>query len=383
MRLFESCFDCILLQGECTPYLRTAGLTSPQSGSGSDLLDERHARHPGCELLQATMMRDLGAPCREWRCFDEADYVRHVAWRLGVQWPNVTVDIADVAAVVRRSVEAVFDSTVPDIPVALLQMQLVDRLADIVPGFVRSRYDGYPAARGVGTMRPAIDVVVEEPPFLVPRPWQHATTLDLAIKPVLLKSPSSAYRLPFWRAVFPCARFRLLHIVRNPAASINGLIDGWASDLFHSHHIPGLDIVGYSDRRCDGAWWKFDLPPAWPEYATRSLDDVCVFQWLSAHRHVLDYVRRQRLEANGYLRLHFEDFLGDDKGEALHTLSRWFGLTPRDEGDWAMPRVMCTAAPRPMRWHVRKSRMEVVSRIPCVRELALRLGCGADLTTWV
>ena len=48
----------------------------------------------------------------------------------------------------------------------------------------------------------------------------------------MIKTPSNAYRLPFIQALFPSARIRILHLVRNPAASINGLIEVGAFVVF-------------------------------------------------------------------------------------------------------------------------------------------------------
>ena len=41
----------------------------------------------------------------------------------------------------------------------------------------------------------------------------------------MMKTPSNAYRASFLRALFPNARVQVLHLTRNPAAAINGLVD--------------------------------------------------------------------------------------------------------------------------------------------------------------
>lgn len=381
MRLFERCFDCLVLQGECTPYLRWAGLGVEHSGTGCDALDQGHAARPECALLASSILQDLGQPCRDWPAFDEVDYARHVTWRISVQWPTVKVDPARVAAVVSRAVSASSDPSRPEIPVATLQAHLVERLAECVPGFVASRYDGYAPAQGDELH--SIEAVVEDPPFLVARPWSPASAEDLSSKPVLLKSPSSAYRLEFWRAMFPNARFRMLHVARNPAASINGLMDGWLSHAFHAHAVVGMRIGGYSERGPGRAWWKFDLPPGWQEHTASSLRDVCAFQWVSAHRHVLAARAREAFVAGDYLRVHFEDFLGGTREDVLRDVGRWLDLDPDDEADWALPRVMTTATPSAGRWRARRSAMEEAALEPVVADLARQLGYGPDPETWL
>lgn len=84
----------------------------------------------------------------------------------------------------------------------------------------------------------------------------------------MIKTPGNAYRLGFLRAAFPNARLRVLHLTRNPAASVNGLVDGWLHHGFHAYRLDEpLRITGYADvRPADRHWWKFDLPPSWPEY---------------------------------------------------------------------------------------------------------------------
>ena len=72
---------------------------------------------------------------------------------------------------------------------------------------------------------------IEEPPFVLPLPWTHATEAELASRPLIIKTPSNVYRLDWLRRLFPNARVRVLHLTRNAAASINGLYEGW-----HSFH---------------------------------------------------------------------------------------------------------------------------------------------------
>jgi diaminohydroxyphosphoribosylaminopyrimidine deaminase/5-amino-6-(5-phosphoribosylamino)uracil reductase len=63
--------------------------------------------------------------------------------------------------------------------------------------------------------------VIEEPPFVTAAPWEPPTRDDLRCLPLVVKTPSNCYRLDALRALFPSARFRLIHLVRNAASSVN------------------------------------------------------------------------------------------------------------------------------------------------------------------
>ena len=149
-------------------------------------------------------------------------------------------------------------------------------------------------------------------------------------QPLVIKSPSNAYRMDFVRALFPNARVSVLHLARNPAAAINGLYDGWRHRGFHAHRMPSpLAIEGYADATSDNRWWwKLDLPPGWTAYTGADLLGVCAFQWRSTHRAILNDAS---CGGPDYLRVRFEDLIrpGDARVEtmspgcALGSISRW------------------------------------------------------------
>lgn len=125
--------------------------------------------------------------------------------------------------------------------------------------------------------------VLESPPLLLFASWRRATLEDVRAKPLIIKSAGDVYRLDFYQALFPNARLHMLHLRRNPAASINGLINAWLSKKYQSFRVGGLFIRGYSDLapwRRD--WWKFDLFPVWQTYRDSSLAELCAAQWSTA-----------------------------------------------------------------------------------------------------
>ncbi len=228
--------------------------------------------------------------------------------------------------------------------------------------------------------------ILEEPPFVCIVPWEPATPNDLERFPLVLKTPSNAYRLPFFERLFPNARVRVLHLTRNPAASINGLFDGWRYPRgFFSHHLgTPLDIRDYTRVAgpWSGRWWKFDLPPGWRGEVGRPLAHVAAFQWLAAHAAILAFSEGR----DHVLKVALEDMLGPNARATLDGLFRWMGIEAdepiarRTVGQ--MPHVMVTDQPRARRWFERQAIIEPVLSRPDVMETATRLGYKSDPSTW-
>ena len=242
-----------------------------------------------------------------------------------------------------------------------------------------------PADRPNGPPGPAI---IEEPPFVTISPWQTAPTLD---RPVIIKTPSNAYRLPFYAALFPNARLRLIHLTRNAAAAINGLYDGWRyPEGFYSIHLPGqLNINGYSNvfPEFGHDWWQYDLPPGWSEWTAQPLEEVCGFQWRSAHRAILDFIAAHpRVDVH---RIHFEDLIASE-ARARATIDRlidWLGITPdqalAQTTLLTMPLVMSTDKPRHRRWFEKAALLDPVLKRTDTGALMAQLGYAHDPETWL
>ena len=210
---------------------------------------------------------------------------------------------------------------------------------------------------------PPGEVIIEMPPFLAPRPWHHATVDDLRTKPLVLCTPRNAFRLDAIVDTFPNARLRVLHLTRNPAAAVNGLLDGWR------HH-------GFYNVRVGDRWWKFDFFPGWEGYLDADLPDICVQQWRAPHEAVLDAVDR-----NGWdcLRLRFEDIAARCP-DAMSELRDWLGdVDGLDRLDEPVAPVMATAPPEPQRWRRQAEDLSLAVFDEEVTALATRLGYGTPL----
>lgn len=370
------------LRAEVNPFLVLAGLGYPESGD-SDALDA------GAGGDRAGLDAELALDTGGWAHLSAHGvraYGLDLAWRLTAQWPAVAIDPEQV---VRWTAETLDDCSPQDL--AGFHLALLRRVRsthpvidpwyyDLDPDRVRLAFPGLSPPSGAPG-----PVVLEEPPFVLARPWATATAEELASRPLIIKTPSNAYRLPFWRAHFPSARLRILHLVRNPAAAINGLHDGWRYRGFHAHRVGGLAIPGYSDTVPGGQdWWKYDLPPGWRAWTNAPLEAVCAFQWRSAHQHTLAWVAEHQADV---LRVPFEQVVGErsERRLAWGRVQDWLGvdLGPGLAGivEHGIPPVMATHAPRRRRWFAKAGLLEPVLAEPETRALAAELGYG-ESTSW-
>jgi hypothetical protein len=368
------------LRGELNAFLVLHGLGHPEAGTDSDTLGPEHADERG-DAFAFELASDIGRPALGPG--DPSDYVAALQFRLRLQWPHVPLEHARLARAVERATapfgtDAFHASLLTDLAsTSEIHPDLYDLSAKLVHGLAPTL-----STRG-GPPGPA---VLEEPPFVCIGPWEPATPADLERMPLLLKTPSNAYRLSFFERLFPNARVRVLHLTRNPAASINGLFDGWRYPRgFFSHDLGvPLDIRDYTRTAgpWSGRWWKFDLPPGWRAEVSRPLAHVAAFQWLAAHRAILGFTEGR----DDVLRVAFEDLLGARARETLDALFAWMRIAPdepiarRTVGE--MPHVMVTDQPRARRWFERQAIIEPVLSRPDVMETATRLGYKSDPDTW-
>ena len=188
---------------------------------------------------------------------------------------------------------------------------------------------------------------IEDRPFVTSHRHKRGLGAEDFERTLVLKASGDAYRLPWIREqLFPETEVRLVHLTRNPAASINGLYDGWRLNRgFQTYDVGPLDIDGY-----DGFLWCYDLPPGWTTEGR--LIDVCLLQWTQAHRHILD--GRDAFEE--VLRVRFEDLLTDTRSTVQEILefADLGASSLLSEYVDAPDEVMTTAEPRRARWRDRE-----------------------------
>ena len=376
------------LRGEPNPLLRSVGLMTGTSGhdGASDALTA--ADVPVDRRLDDLLARDAGQPAPASMPLDVAQLSSDWHWRLGLAWPGESFDRAGVAEWVSSTLREIGYEPGRELDVDLFALKLLERVAehhprvspyyyDLPAELIRAHEGNVPIPK-----RPPGDTLIEEPPFILVVPWIRVRDEEVGIRPLVIKSPSAGHQMEFHGELFASARIRVIHLVRNPAASINGLIDGWCHHGFFSRKLPDrLRIRGYSDV-CPAwgrSWWKFDLPPGWESVAHASLGEVCAFQWAAAHRAILESIHAMRLDS---IRVRFEDFIAPDE-RARHTRARvrqWLGITDADDGE--LPRVMSTKPPEPFRWRARGALLKPLLAREDVRTVADELGYGGDDADW-
>jgi hypothetical protein len=306
------------LPGEIDPFLLLAlGAPNPAHGE-SDALDASHAT----PSVGARMSRYLRAyagnqsPAAERRLTPRRRF--QIAMRSLLQWPELHERMDEVFDAIRLAFETPNGNSREARMIAYLVRlkallpTLNPYFYDVDPELIRARFPDERIPAGP----PRDSSVIEEPPFVCDSPWVCALEGAAVDRPLLLKSPSNAYRLDFLRALFANAEITLLHLIRDPAASVTGLMSGWLHHGFHKHRLPdgALEIEGYTRPDQTAAWWKFDLPPHWQHYTHRPLEEVCAFQWISANEHILRWVERNRSDIH-YVQTSTQRLTADLNGE--------------------------------------------------------------------
>ena len=394
MELLRHSEHLLHLQAELNPFLVLAELGWPHSGVDSDRLEPSHLNPTARQILESELGREIGR--RNYDAIDARRLARDLCWRLNLQWPNLDISLIQVQQWVGQvlgELTSQDNEKVMGIDLEALHLGLIARVREAFPVVDPWFYDIDP--RRIAEAFPDLKEptgppsmgLIEEAPFILAGPWSTPSSVDLATKPLVIKTPSNAYRLPFIQALFPSACIRVLHLVRNPAASINGLIDGWCFRGFHAHRLQEpLTIPEYLDRRPEDAhWWKYDLPPGWQAFTSEGLPAVCAHQWASAHEAILDHLEQHDWDR---ARLRFEDLMAESEIRIGHfrRLFEWLDvpLEPRMEHAIreGIPPVMATSRPRRRRWYERAEVLESIVAAPRIAALAKRLGYG-EPDTWI
>lgn len=390
----------ISLTGEAAPFYKLNSLIDGFNPHASDRIPaELLARVIDFHGLSLDFLADLfRAETENTTALIDADrYIDDLLLRFSLQWTDLELDEKNL----RSCIETAFmeyAATHPRFDTEEFHLCLLEHLCRLSPRINPFYYD-------IGTDKvalrfPFIDIpsgpptesfTLEEPPFILLPPRRKPTAEDLGDKTILLKSTVDCYRMNLVERLFPGAEIRIIHLVRNPAATINGLYDGWHHRGFFSHNLAAriggeaasvpLRIRGYSDRYpFGGNWWNFDLPPGWENFADRDLLDVCAYQWHSANAEILSNLADTRHKA---CTVHFEDIIRSaDSRRAEFERMLSFMEVPSAEISMlrlnAMPVVQSTLPPQLYRWKKRGELIFRVLAIPQIREMAAAFGYRDD-----
>jgi hypothetical protein len=382
--------------GEINPSLRLAGLAWPDAPADSDALTSADAAGAGMSVLGEHLASEVCSEGSDTNHLPaDAAFGERLYRRLRLQWPLETIGVDEVHTAIgeaarqvemreRRPCDWSRDLSFFHLLVLLRLRRTHRRINpyyyDIDAGLIRNVLPDLPVPSG-----PPAPIVIEEPPFILIRPSGQWGIEDLARTPVVLKTPSDAYRYDFLCRAFPNARIRVLHLTRNPGAAINDLCDGWRYRGFHSHYVGAeLQVPGYSEPGLpDHGWWKYDLPPGWRSRARGSLEAICGLQWSATHRAILDHLASSNHDR---FRLRFEDILlsvNERRTDRLDGLREWLGA-PSFLADPAagLPPVMTTHPPRLGRWRDNRALLDPIMRGPDIRRVTAELGYE-DETKWI
>ncbi|MCA1221013.1 sulfotransferase [Streptomyces sp. 8L] len=380
--------DMASLAGEHVPFYRLHGIDAPAAPARDDRWGAADLDGDGDRALKVS--RALLGEARVGRgrvAPGDRSAAALSALRLALQWPEIGLGFEELCEAFQCAARELPPDATSDGNHRAVLLRVIDRLRT-AGHRVDAGYHDVPARararRPDGPPRPGF--CVEEPPFVCPAPGRLPAPAELGHVPLLLKAPLDAYRLPLLKRMFPAARFTVVHLTRNPAASVNGLWDGWRSNGFFSHRATDLgqplSIPGYTRTGAPWTrhWWNFDLPPGWQRYAHRPLAEVCAFQWASAHRYVLAALSAPEppLPIRAHVRVRFEDLAEGAEGRSLvlRRVREAAGLPAGGpDGDpGPAPLVMATRAPRPGRWRERAEVVGPAVRRPEVAEVARALG---------
>ena len=288
------------LPGEEKPFLVLSGLAYPTRSAPWDDLTATDLTASSRRCLSGELASEIGSP---WDgCSDMRLYAVQLYRRLLLQWPEqlLRLDLDECVDRLEQALRRAFPDGYRDSATASSKAlcACVQSFPFIQPAF----YDCWVGERSAAPAALSGEAwSIEETPFVLPPPWRNATSVDIEHGCVLLRDPSNAWRMGFWRAMFPDCQMNVLHLVRDPCESVQGLCDGW-NHPFGFQTMPANEsvrICGYNEHTSIGTadkWkrhrWNFSISRFLHSRMIRhhsgiDLATVCALQWLDAHESVL------------------------------------------------------------------------------------------------
>ncbi len=183
----------------------------------------------------------------------------------------------------------------------------------------------------------------------------------------LEKTPKNALRIPFFKAIFPDAKFIFLH--REPRANMSAIIEAWRSGRF----ITYRDLPGWN-----GPPWSLLLIPGWRELAGRDLGEIAMRQWRDTNATILGDL--SLLPQSDWCAVRYEDVIADPARELARLCA--FAGVPYSDGIQTIAskplkqsRYTLTP-PDPEKW--RKNEALITPHLAETAEVAGRLAKLAD-----
>lgn len=385
VELLKQTNQVLSLQGEHVPLYKINGYSFPANKLESDQVS--YLNISNFSQLSKDFVSEIGIGTDKP---EFGQYALSAALRLIMQWPYLGFSAQEWLAYLEKARRSLFIKSISwDESRFFIETSMIIRrdgysinpyYYDIPKEVSQMYFPTLPFPQGP----PHPEFCIEEPPFIVVRSRRLPTVDEFKKKPLLLKASIDAYRVPLLRQIFPNARFKIIHLTRNPAAAINGLYDGWLDRGFFSHNVKQhatLSISGYSDL-CEWGkyWWNFDLPPGWRTIVDHPLEYVCAFQWYNAHLNIIKQIMDEETE---FIRVKMEDIIHSiqSRWRALSNITKFMQIE-FDQTLQAfatnMPVVMATAVPYNQRWRIREKQIQPVITQSPIAKLARELGYASE-----
>lgn len=371
--------DIYFLQGEETPFYEMHGLNNfPDGDFNPTITDEQY------KLFSRDMLSDFWKHTSDR--IDLHTYQTIIFGRLCFQLPNISVEdlfkvrdtwLIDCLPLGERvSKEQVYAKLFNAI--LRYNLQFNPYYWDGTQDFISHYWQYCVPASG-----PANPFLIEEAPFVMAERHKMLIQEDLKYKTLLIKNPTNCYRKEFIKKIYPNAEIKVIHLTRNPAATINGLMDGWLHHGFYSFNLTEeLNIEGYTETNPSHShFWNFDMPPNWRELTNSKLVDVCAEQWYQAHKAILDDWYDAGIKHH---HVQLENFLDEERRpREIEGVKKFLKSSMLTSTGNSIPQVMATKHPRKARWREREDEiLDCISHNPHIEDMAYDLHYG-DRCTWI
>lgn len=189
---------------------------------------------------------------------------------------------------------------------------------------------------------------------------------------VIDKTPPNTYRVDYLAQAFPDSKF--IYLTRDGATNISSLIEGWKSDgrfsfscrKFYDYNKK-INIKGYN-----GKVWKFTNPPGWEDYLDKPLEEVCAFQWLSAHQYSQEALKK--IPSSRWMPVKYEDLVANPE-KVVREICMFLDLKYQgaiEKNCQSLPVVSTSTKPDPNKWLKNKALIENIAEK--IDEMQVKLG---------
>ncbi|MFA5137027.1 MAG: hypothetical protein WC489_06605 [Patescibacteria group bacterium] len=310
----------LCIQAEEKPHFVLAGLFFPLIHRNSDELNISDISDYRWKILSKELLGEIGYPLAQ--SSDTKLLAIQLYGRLLLQWPEVNFGNANLC--INKINERILETTKTYgtlgvyIDSEKYRTTLMLKIKKMYPQINLSYYDGLDRGEidknSVAVKEgPPSKYCLEEPPFIVLKPWHFASLEDVKHGIVLFKDPSDAWRIDFWKELFSKSQLFFIVLTRDPRDTINGLCKGWKFP-YGFQTIPSpfeLKIAGYSEF---GSWQKKVVnfstnAKIWKLISmdkSVDLEYVAGLQWFEAYKSIREGTKNERT-----LYLKFEDVRSD------------------------------------------------------------------------